>query len=210
LAPAAEARNALRCGHVHPPTGGSLDESARRLSHQELAVATALAAEGHAVRSLPERRGGGRNPDLAVCASNVEVKSFDPAADRCRPPSRAGVVNKLIDGAGQADQVVLVANGSGLDLATVRQGLAHLAALERRDVAVAAMPRLSAVRVMGDGWDLAWSRAAMVERSQTVGADRVDGRARPPAPEVTAGSVVTARSEVPGRRPRRPSMGLGR
>lgn len=156
--PVADAGAAVGCGGRHSRAGGSLDETARRLSHQELAVAQTLAAEGHRVESRAEGRRGGRHADLSVCGTDVEVKAFDPAAERRRPPSPAGVANKLIDGAGQADHVVLVANGSGLDAATVRRGLARFQEIEQRSSAGRPLPNLSSVRVLGDGYDLTWSR----------------------------------------------------
>ena len=61
-------------GHSHSGRGG-LDESARRLGHEELAVATTLADEGHDVVSL--RDGFGRGPivDLAVRAAGPSRSS---------------------------------------------------------------------------------------------------------------------------------------
>ena len=143
---------AFDCGHAHRPGEGRLDEAARRLSHEELAVAELLAAEGHDVRSRSEFSRGGRHPDLTVCGSEVEVKSFAPLAERRREPSPQSVFNKLIDAAGQAPHVVLVAGTSGLTSSTVRRGLARYWGDS------GAAPALASVRVLGDGYDLAWSR----------------------------------------------------
>lgn len=151
---------------------GSLDERPRRLSHEEFGVAQLLAADGHRVRSLAELPGVGRRPDLDVCGAGVEVKSFLPLADRGRPPSPQSVFNKLVDGAGQADAVILYGRGSGLTPGTVRRGLARLAAEGRA-------PSLSAVRVVGDGFDLAWVREARLSRSLQPAL-----RSRPPGPEL--------------------------
>lgn len=148
---------AFRCGHLHSPSGGRLDEAARRLSHEEYGVAQLLALEGHDVRSLPESRRGGRRPDLLVCGSLVEVKSFAPVGERRRDPTPQSVYNKLVDASGQAPHVVLVGAGSGLTAATVRRGLARYAA-GRPPVAP-----LSSVRAIGDGYDLGWSRRPGVQ-----------------------------------------------
>lgn len=162
-----------RCPVVHQPgLTGRLDEKARRLSHEELAAAVLLAGSGHTVRSLAESRRGGRKADLDVCGTSVEVKSFLPIAERGRPPSPQSVFNKLIDAAGQADAVFLYGRGSGLTAATVRSGLARLA-----DEGRAAS--LSAVRVVGDGFDLAWMRGpGITHRLRDL------PHCRPPRPEL--------------------------
>lgn len=158
----APAGDAFCCGWLHYPGSGRVDESARRLSHEEYAVARLLAGEGHDVRSLPESRRGGRRPDLLVCGTTVEVKSFAPVAERRRMPTPQSVFNKLMDAGGQASHVVLVAGGSGLSAVTARRGLARYAA-DRRE-----RPVLASVRVVGDGYDLAWSRPAGVEVGRPV------------------------------------------
>jgi hypothetical protein len=149
------------CGLVHRPFGGSVDESARRLSHQEFAVAGMLGREGHVVRSLAEGRGPGRVADLEICDTPVEVKSWLQLTERHgMPPSPRSVLNKLLDARGQAPTVVLNGRGSGLSMRTARRGMALYAA--RPDGAL-----LSTVRVLGDGFDLAWTcRSEMGLRSQ--------------------------------------------
>lgn len=150
------------CAPSHAHGGGGIDESARRLSHEELAVAAKLAADGHRVLSLPEGRGRGRTADLEVCGRPVEVKSWRAIEDRHgRAPTARSVLNKLIDGRRQADTVVLNGRGSGLTAATARGGVALYAA--RPDGG-----QLSAIRVIGDGFDLAWSR----QRYLAVASDR--------------------------------------
>lgn len=95
--PVPSASAALRCEHVHGPAGGRLDETARRLSHEE-----------------------------------------------------------LVDASGQAPHAVLMAQGSGLSVTAARQGVARYAA--------AAGPiALSSVRIVGDGYDLAWARRPTLE-----------------------------------------------
>lgn len=160
------------CHEPHPAGGGHLDESARRLSHEEYAVAQMLTAEGHEVRSLAESRVGGRRPDLEACGRGVEVKSFLAAAERGgRPPSPQSVYNKLVDAAGQADSVVLVGHGSGLTEATVRRGMARYASDHRA-------PPLRSVRAVGDGFDLSWAR----QPERTMGPTR---ERQPPRPGPT-------------------------
>jgi hypothetical protein len=150
----------LFCGAVHDDAPGRLDEAARRLSHEELAAARILAADGHDVRSLVDVGRHGRRPDLAVCDTTVEVKSFRPTEERGRPPSDRSVFNKLVDAAGQSRHVVLIGYGSGLTADAVRQGLARYAAAGRRE------PALDSIRALGDGFDLGWSRRLVVERSR--------------------------------------------
>jgi hypothetical protein len=129
-----------------------LDERQRRLSHEEMAVAGLLAVEGHHVRSLPEGRGRGRVPDLEACGVAVEVKSWLPLTERGgRAPGPRSVLNKLVQAGRQASTVVLNGHGSGLTVGAARVGMALYSA--RPDGG-----RLSAVRVLGDGFELAWTR----------------------------------------------------
>lgn len=152
----------LACGGAHSRSGGQLDEKARRLSHEELAVARALVADGHDVRSLPESRGGGRRPDLAVCGGTLEVKSFVPAPERGGgSPSPYSVYNKLVDAAGQSDQAVIYGVGSGLTERAAQKGL------DRYASAPTERPKLDHIRIIGDGFDLPFSRRPdrAIERS---------------------------------------------
>lgn len=161
---------AFPCTHAHGPASGALDETARRLSHEEYAVARLLAGEGHDVRSLAESRRGGRCSDLLVCGTPVEVKSFMPRAERRREPTPQSVLNKLLDAGGQASHVVLVGTGSGLSPSTARRGLARYSVGDR------AVPRLASVRVVGDGYDLAWRRHPGIDLRPRF--DRLPGRGR--------------------------------
>jgi hypothetical protein len=127
----------------------------RRLSHEEYAVATLLASEGHTVRSLADGRGAGPVADLEVCGSGVEVKSWQSLAERGgRPPSSRSVLNKLLKASDQAPRVVLYAKGSGLLAAEARRGVDMYSAGMGRSPG----SRLRAVRVVGDGFDLSWAR----------------------------------------------------
>lgn len=182
------------CGHDHGSSGGQLDERARRLSHPEFAVAEQLAAEGHQVRSLAERRGQGRTPDLLVCGAAVEVKSWLSHQERGgRAPSVPSVVNKLLQAEGQAASVVLNGRGSGLDAATATAGLAAYSDLPHRG-------NVAAVRVFGDGFDLAWTAPGPIERGRT----RDGNRDRTPARNRDG-----TRGRRPGGLPARSELGLG-
>jgi hypothetical protein len=140
------------CAHEGVSTG-YLDETARRLSHEEYAVGRRLAAEGHAVRSLATSREGARRADLEVCGQRVEIKSWLPISERQgRPPTPRSVLNKLIDASEQADICVLYGRRSSLTPATVREGIGLYAA--RRPT----LGGLRAVRAIGDGFDLSWDR----------------------------------------------------
>lgn len=140
------------CGQEHGAGAGAVDERARRLSHEELAVAGRLASEGHHVRSLPEGRGPGRVADLEACGVAVEVKSWLPLTERDgRAPSPRSILNKLVQAGRQAPTVVLNGYGTGLTVEAARLGMALYSA--RPDAGL-----LGAVRVLGDGFDLAWTR----------------------------------------------------
>lgn len=158
VAPFVPVRDALvSCGTPH--RDGSLDESARRLSHEELRVAERLASEGHAVRSLPEGRQRGRTADLEVCGVPVEVKSWLSLADRQGgAPGWRSVVNTLIAAEGQSRFVVLSAAGSGLTASDAATGIARYAAGRPKSP-------ISTVRAIGDGFDLSWGRVPVVERT---------------------------------------------
>lgn len=134
-----------------------MDETARRLMHEELAVARLFVAEGHEVRSLPESRRGGRKPDLLVCGTTVEIKSFAPEVERRRLPTPQSVYNKLVDASGQSPNAVLLAKGSGLTESAARRGVARYAAEPRSE------KPLSTVRILGDGFELAWVRRPSLE-----------------------------------------------
>lgn len=173
--PADRSTPTLPCGGTHSE-GGRLDESARRLSHEEYAVARLLAGEGHEVRAQPESRRGGRRADLSVCGTPVEVKSFASVDERSREPGARSVFNKLADAAGQARHVVLVDRGSGLSPGAVRQGLARWA-LRRSSEA-----SLDSVRVVGAGYDLAWARVPG-RRTERSPSPRSTDRGRSPGRE---------------------------
>ena len=136
------------CRHGRQP--GALDETARRLSHEELAVAHTLVGEGHFVRSLAERAGA-RTADMLACGTTVEVKAFLPTARRAgRPPSARAVANKLLDARGQGAVAVIWAVGSGLTQERAREGLALFAARAVEEGA----GKLRRARLVGDGFDI--------------------------------------------------------
>lgn len=135
----------------HPGVPTVVDERARRLSHEELFAAELIAREGHAVASLKERRGRGRQADLSVCGGPVEVKSFESLEERGgRAPSVEGVRNKLLAAEGQAPTVFVCGLGSGLTEEVARQGVESYALSSGRG-------GIRGVRVLGDGFDLSWS-----------------------------------------------------
>jgi hypothetical protein len=132
---------------------GRLDESARRLSHEELAVARTLVREGHQVSSLAERPGV-RTADLLACATLVEVKSFRSPQERGgRPPGPRAVANKLLDARGQGSVAVIWAGASGLSAVSARSGYERF----RQWATVKGFGGLQAVRVLGGGLDLGFS-----------------------------------------------------
>jgi hypothetical protein len=174
----------LSCGRDHSSLAGSLDESARRLSHPEFAVAGQLAAEGHEVYALADRPGRGRTADLLVCGTPVEVKSWLHVEQRGgHVPGVRSVANKLLQAEGQAATVVLDGRGSGLTSATARAGVAMYAGLPHRG-------NVAAVRVIGDEFDLAWIRARALETHRRIDGHPTDNHRR-------------------FRRPRLPDVGLG-
>jgi hypothetical protein len=172
----------------HPGVAGSFDESARRASHDELAVARALAAEGHQVRTVAERNGA-RTPDLTACGTSVEVKGFQTLEQRRgRPPSPRSVANKLLDARGQGTLAVIRAGDSGLAKATAQAGYA----LFCEHAAERGLGRLRAVRVLGKDFDLSFAAVADVRQARQARQARQTGQG--------AQAAVS-----PGRAPRRPA-----
>jgi hypothetical protein len=146
----------------HHGATGSFDESARRASHDELAVAQVLAAEGHEVRTVAERSGA-RTPDLTACGTSVEVKAFQTLEQRGgRPPSARSVANKILDARGQGAVAVVRAGDSGLTKATAQAGYALFCehAVER------GMGRLRGVRVLGKDFDISLAAVADVRQAR--------------------------------------------
>ncbi len=142
------------CGHNGGP--GVFDETARRASHEELAVAMELVAEGHRVRTVAERRGT-RTPDLMACGTSVEVKSFQSIEERAgRPPRPQSVANKLLDARGQGSIAVLWAGRSGLDQGTVKAGYSMFLQKALRE----GIGRLRAARVVGPGLAMSFNVVA--------------------------------------------------
>jgi hypothetical protein len=105
----------------------------------------------------------------------VEVKSWLSLAERNdRAPGPRSVLNKLVQAGRQAPAVVLNGYGTGLTVGAARLGMALYSA--RPDAG-----RLYSVRVLGDGFDLAWTRRPEL----TIGhSNHNTRRIRPPVPDV--------------------------
>jgi hypothetical protein len=164
-----------QCGRDHGAARGSFDETARRVGHFELAAAELLIAEGHAVRSLPERRGNGPAPDFDVCGLLVEIKTLVPQAERPggRPANDRSAYNRLLSGIDQAPTTILLAQGSGLCPADAAAGMQRFAARPRAG-------QTTAVRIVGDGWDLAWKAPFGLEPPDPRPAGRQPSNRPPP------------------------------
>lgn len=163
------------CRHTSGP--GSYDETLRRASHEELAVARLLTASGHEVRTVPEGRGG-RSPDLMACGVTVEVKSFRSLAERGgRAPSATAVANKLLDARSQGAVAVLWGPTSGLDEATARAGFDLLC---QRTLA-RGPGRLRQARMVGANFDTTF---ALVPALRALATQRRAQAAAMPVPHV--------------------------
>ncbi len=147
-------------------------------------AARSLTSEGHQVYALPERPGRARTADLLVCGTPVEVKSWlELGSSAAGSPGTRSVVNKLRQAEGQAATVILEGRGSGLTSAAAHKGMAMYAGLPHRG-------HVAAVRVLGDGFDLAWTQVRALEghrrrrrapytgRASLAGAARTSGLGR--------------------------------
>jgi len=138
-----------RCTPPHAPTRpGRFDESARRVSWEELTVAQVLVCEGHLVRALSERPRRGPIADFEVCGVPTEVKTLDPGA------SARTLANALLRGRDQGDVVIVDASRSGLPRWSAGRGVALFAARQP-------LGRVEAVRVLGAGFDLRYDRGQL-------------------------------------------------
>ena len=128
-------------------------------------MARLLAAEGHQVRTVPERNGV-RTPDLVACGTSVEVKAFQTLEQRGgRLPSARSVANKILDARGQGAVAVVRAGESGLTRATAQAGYALFCerAVEK------GLGRLRAVRVLGKDFDISMAAVADVRQARRLG-----------------------------------------
>ncbi|MGC8626177.1 MAG: hypothetical protein ACP5VR_01265 [Acidimicrobiales bacterium] len=155
------------CHHPHGRTG-QYDESARRASHSELAVARLLVAEGHDVKTVAEVRGV-RTPDLVACGVPVEVKAFATLDQREGSAPRARhLANKLLDARTQGAVAVVWGLGSGLSEATARAGFSLFC--EKAASTGLGLSQLRSVRVVGDGFDISFSPVLGLRSPVTVAA----------------------------------------
>jgi hypothetical protein len=139
----------------HPPgRRGLLDESARRLSHEELAVAQLLVAEGHHVRSLATS--DSPTGDFDVCGRETEVKTLNPGAT-----SRT-VTNALRRAQEQGVDVIIDARQSGLLRLAAERGVADFAARRYQG-------RVEGVRLLGSGFDHSYQRHHLDRLGHQVG-----------------------------------------
>jgi hypothetical protein len=201
------------CGCDHGGAPGTFDERARRVNHDELAAAELLVAEGHAVRSLPEPRGHGPRPDFDVCGLLVEVKTLVPQDERPgrRPANDRSAYNRLLSGIDQAPVTLLMTQGSGLRPADAAAGMQRFAMRPRAG-------KTLAVRIVGDGWDLAWKAPVGLERAGGPSADHGRRRTAPATDRPVTDRPVTDRpvtdrpvTDRPATKPQerdRPSPGL--
>jgi hypothetical protein len=144
--------------HRHPPGHrGRLDESARRLSHEELAVARLLVKEGHDVRSVATAEQP--TPDLTVCGRMTEIKTPRLGA------TGATVNNELRRARRQGADVIVDARQSGLHRLAAQKGVADFAGRTDRG-------RIETVRVLGAGFDLSYRSQDLdrMRRGRSAGA----------------------------------------
>jgi hypothetical protein len=174
------------CHHPHDHTG-RYDESARRASHSELAVARLLTSEGHDVKTVAETRGV-RTPDLVACGVPVEVKAFATLEQRDGSVPRARhLANKLLDARTQGAVAVVWGLGSGLSEATARAGFSLFC--ERAASTSLGLGQLRSVRLVGDGFDLSFSPVLQLRSPGSMVAHMHAGRTpltrEPPQPGPT-------------------------
>ncbi len=145
-------------GHSHPAgRAGTFDETVRRVSWAELAVARLLVEDGHAVRALHERRGHGPTADFEVCGIRTEVKTLDPGA------TARTLANALRRGREQGEALIVNAAGSGLSRAQVEWGVSRFAV-------GGDLGRLGQVCVLGKSFALSYHRRDLLRIAERRGA----------------------------------------
>jgi hypothetical protein len=142
-----------------PGHRGLLDETARRLSHEELAVARLLVTEGHHVRSLAtsDRPTG----DLSVCGRETEIKSLRLGA------SGRTVTNALKRAQHQGVDVIIDARQSGLLRLAAERGVADFASRAQQG-------RVEGIRVIGSGFDRSYQRHDLDRLGRRPGGPRFE------------------------------------
>lgn len=136
----------LARGEVDRVGLGVVDDRSRPFTSAERRIADLLAAPGPAVVSLPEHYGArGRTPDAKVDSMPTEFKTLDPGA------SDRTVMAALNSAKGQARHAVIDTRDSGLSEDDANRGL-------RRFLGTPWAYRLDTARIVGDGFDLQWTR----------------------------------------------------
>lgn len=136
----------LARGEVERVGPGVVDERASRFQPPERRLADYLAGEGRAVAAIHDGFGrAGRRPDAAVDGVETEFKSLDPGA------SNTTVKAALTSAKGQADHAVVDARGAGLERQEAERGL-------RRFLGTPHATSMTAIRIIGDDFDLDWKR----------------------------------------------------
>jgi hypothetical protein len=122
-----------------------IDTSAKAFNPAEQAIAEHLAGEGRSVTALAESTVEGvRTADALVDGVPTEFKSLDLGA------SNATVKQALNSARGQAPNAFVDARGSGLTEAEAQRGLARYLGQQRGG--------LDSVRILGDGYEVNWSK----------------------------------------------------
>jgi hypothetical protein len=109
-------------------------------------VARILVKEGHHVRSVHERNGEGPRPDFEVCGVKTEVKTLDRGA------SFQTLANALTRGRHQGEVLIVNATDSGLSRRQAELGA-------RRFAEKGELGRIGEARLIGDGFNLCYSRS---------------------------------------------------
>ena len=125
-------------------TPGTIDESGRTFTPEEGKIASKLAAEGKDVKALPENNPTGvRNPDALVDGKPTEFKTPAPGANSNTIKNE---VSSSIRGTGQARNIVIDAENSGLTQVEAERALNRIAGIQNG--------KLDSVRIIGKGFDL--------------------------------------------------------
>jgi hypothetical protein len=129
---------------------GKIDESARKFSPDERAIADTLAKDGHDVTAVVERQGAGRNPDAMVDGKPVEFKTMkETPGSNMDSGTVKNILDKSAKGGGQAPEIIIDARGINLSAEEAQAGVQRFLGNSK--------PAYQSIKIwLQDGTEITW------------------------------------------------------